>query len=187
MLLECTSCPAGLGTARFSARLRNVTLLGFHHRRGGEPSGRRSYPVPEWKFLMRRLLLVSMIASLLLTAGAGCSKAKKTRRTTSSSSSSKFKKPVSSRPLPTLGGSPTGGTTSLRNVKGPKTMGGLMVDTWKADLTNPSADKRILAAKELGSMGPSAKSALPALQKMASDRNSQVAAAAKAAISKINR
>jgi hypothetical protein len=66
-------------------------------------------------------------------------------------------------------------------------MGGLMVDTWKSDLTSPSADKRILAAKELGNMGPSAKSALPALQKMASDRNSQVAAAAKAAISKISR
>jgi len=66
-------------------------------------------------------------------------------------------------------------------------MGGLMVNSWKDDLKSPSADKRILAANELGNMGPSAKSALPELQKMAGDRNSQVAAAAKAAISKINR
>jgi hypothetical protein len=66
-------------------------------------------------------------------------------------------------------------------------MGGLIVDSWKADLSSPSAEKRILAANELGSMGPSAKSALPALQKLAGDRNSQVAAAAKAAISKISR
>jgi hypothetical protein len=66
-------------------------------------------------------------------------------------------------------------------------MGGLMVDSWKADLSNPSAEKRILAANELGSMGPSAKAALSALQTMAGDRNPQVAAAAKAAISKISR
>ena len=135
---------------------------------------------------MRRILLLAMVASLLFTAGAGCSNAKKTRRTATSGSSVK-KKPVNSRPLPTLGGSPTGGATKLRNVSGPKTMGGLMVDSWKADLSSPSADKRILAANELGSMGPSAKAALPALQNLARDRNPQVAAAAKAAISKINR
>ena len=134
---------------------------------------------------MRRILLLALIASFFMTAGSGCSKARQPRRTASSGGS--IKKPANSRPLPTLGGSPKGGATSLRNVSGPKTMGGLMVNSWKDDLKSPSADKRILAANELGNMGPSAKSALPELQKMAGDRNSQVAAAAKAAISKINR
>lgn len=176
---------AGCGTVWFPAPPCNVTLLEFRHLGGREPAGPLASFL-EWKFFMRRILLVAMVASLLFTAGAGCSNAKKTRRSASSSTPMK-KKSSPSKPLPTLGGTRTGSTTTLRNVSGPKTMGGLMVDSWKADLSSPSAEKRILAANELGSMGSSAKSALPALQKLAGDRNSQVAAAAKAAISKISR
>jgi HEAT repeat protein len=66
-------------------------------------------------------------------------------------------------------------------------MRGLMVDAWLPDLSNPSADKRINAAKELGNMGPAAKSALPALEKLASDKNPSVAAAAKSAIAAIRK
>lgn len=62
-----------------------------------------------------------------------------------------------------------------------------MVDAWKQDLASSSSDKRIRAAKELANMGSSAKSALPALETMAGDRNPQVAAAAKAAIAAIRR
>lgn len=148
------------------------------------------YSVLARESFMRRLVLLVMVASLLFTAGAGCSNAKKSRRSTASTKSSSRRtsnKPGYSKPLPTLGGSPSGSTTKLRNVSGPKTMGGLMVDSWKADLTSPSTEKRILAANELGNMGPSAKSALPSLQTLARDRNPQVAAAAKAAIAKINR
>lgn len=66
-------------------------------------------------------------------------------------------------------------------------MGTLVVDEWKKDLSSSSSDKQILAANELGSMGAKAKSALPDLQKLASNRNPKVAAAAKEAIARINR
>jgi hypothetical protein len=129
--------------------------------------------------------LLSVVLGLLVVVESGCSETKRPRRTASSSSSSK--KSVGSRPLPKLGGSPTGGSTKLRNVSGPKTFDNLMVDAWKADLASPSSEKRIQAAKELANIGPSAKSALPALESMASDRNPQAAAAARDAISRIRK
>ena len=66
-------------------------------------------------------------------------------------------------------------------------MGNLMVDAWKQDLADSAPEKRIRAARELGNMGSSAKSALPALQKAAGDPNKDVAAAAKAAIAAIGK
>jgi len=66
-------------------------------------------------------------------------------------------------------------------------MGNLMVDAWQKDLADASPDKRIRAARELGNMGSSAKSALPALQKAAGDPNKDVASAAKAAMTSIGK
>jgi hypothetical protein len=77
--------------------------------------------------------------------------------------------------------------SGAKRPKGPQTMGNLMVDAWKQDLADKSPDKRIRAARELGNMGSSAKSALPALQKAAGDKNKDVAAAAKAAIVAISK
>jgi hypothetical protein len=79
------------------------------------------------------------------------------------------------------------GAQGAKRPKGPQTMGNLMVDAWKQDLADKSPDKRIRAARELGNMGSSAKSALPALQKAAGDKNKDVAAAAKAAIAAIGK
>jgi len=74
-----------------------------------------------------------------------------------------------------------------KRPKGPQTMGNLMVDAWRQDLGDKVVDKRIRAARELGNMGPAAKSALPALRKAAGDTNKEVAAAAKAAIASIGK
>ncbi|MFN9369271.1 MAG: hypothetical protein ACK6CT_10995 [Planctomycetia bacterium] len=72
--------------------------------------------------------------------------------------------------------------------RGPQSLEGLMsMDQYVADLDHESADRRIEAAKRLGAVGPSAKSALPKLEKLAADGDAGVAAAAQAAINRINR
>lgn len=108
---------------------------------------------------MRRRSLFTLLAGPLLVAGASCSETKKPRK----------------------------GPPGANRPKGPQTMGNLMVDAWKGDLADKSPEKRIRAAQELGNMGSAAKSALPALQKMAGDKNPKVAAAAKAAITAIGK
>lgn len=72
--------------------------------------------------------------------------------------------------------------------RGPQSLEGLMaMDQYIADLDDASAAKQIEAAKRLGAVGPSAKSALPKLEKLAANGNAKVAAAAQAAIKRINR
>lgn len=69
-----------------------------------------------------------------------------------------------------------------KRPKGPPTMSNLLVDGYISDLGSDSAAKRIKAAHELGNMGATARSAVPALEKMAKDSDRQVSAAAKAAL-----
>jgi hypothetical protein len=72
--------------------------------------------------------------------------------------------------------------------RGPQSLEGLMaMDQYITDLDDASAAKRIEAAKRLGAVGPSAKSALPKLEKLAADGDAKVAAAARDAIKQINR
>jgi len=132
---------------------------------------------------MRRQILLVVLAGFFLIGCSGCSSGTK-KKTRARKAPTASRSPGSSRPLPTLGGSPAG---SANRTKGPQTMRVLMVDAWKTDLSSSSSDKKIRAAEELGNMGSSAKSALPDLQKMAGDRNPKVAAAAKAAITAISR
>ncbi len=135
-----------------------------------------------WVLKMRRHILLAVLAGLFLIGGSGCAQSKK--RTKVRKKAPTVSRSTSSRPLPTLGGSPAG---SANRTKGPQTMRVLMVDAWKTDLSSTSPDKKIRACEELGNMGSSAKSVLPDLQKIASDRNPKVAAAAKAAIAAISR
>lgn len=72
--------------------------------------------------------------------------------------------------------------------RGPQSLEGLMaMEQYITDLDDASAAKRIEAAKRLGAVGPSAKSALPKLKKLAADGDAKVAAAAQAAIKRIDR
>jgi hypothetical protein len=121
---------------------------------------------------MRRPFLLPLLCGLLFVATAGCAESKKTKRPQ----------------LPRMSGSPqTSSRPAAKRPKGPQTMGNLMVDAWQNDLGDTSPAKRIKAARELGNLGSSAKSALPALQKAAGDTNKDVAAAAKAAITAIGK
>jgi hypothetical protein len=70
---------------------------------------------------------------------------------------------------------------------GPQGFGGMLAKEWTKDLADKSPEKRIRAARELGNMGPAAKSALPALERAAQDKNRDVSAAAKQAIVAIRR
>lgn len=74
-----------------------------------------------------------------------------------------------------------------RLSKGPQTMGNVLVNAYIDDLKNPSADKKIGAANELGNMGSGAKAALPVLEKLVGDKNPKVSAAAKAAVAAIRK
>jgi len=120
---------------------------------------------------MRRRTLPTLLSCLVFFVGAGCGESTKTKRPQ----------------LPRLPGSPQSSRPAAKRPKGPQTMGNLMVDAWKQDLADSAPEKRIRAARELGNMGSSAKSALPALQKAAGDPNKDVAAAAKAAIAAIGK
>jgi hypothetical protein len=72
--------------------------------------------------------------------------------------------------------------------RGPQSLEGLIaMDQYITDLDNESAARRIEAAKRLGAVGPSAKTALPKLEKLAADGDAKVAAAARDAIKRIKR
>lgn len=77
--------------------------------------------------------------------------------------------------------------SARKRPKGPQTMGGLLLDAYIDDLKSPSAEKRINAARELANMGSGAKKAVPVLEKMAADKDSKVAAAAKQALTSIRK
>lgn len=134
---------------------------------------------------MRRRILLAVLAGLFLVGGPGCAQAtKKARRPTSTSKKTSGTRLTGPSRLPTLGGT---ATNAPKRGKGPQTLEGFTLDMWKKDLTSPSSNAKIKAAQELANMGSSAKSALPALEKLTSDRNPQVAAAARAAVSAIKR
>jgi hypothetical protein len=71
--------------------------------------------------------------------------------------------------------------------KGPQGFGNMMAKEWAKDLSDKAPAKRTRAARELANMGPAAKSALPALERAAKDKNKDVAAAAKQAIAAIRK
>ncbi|MEI6504286.1 MAG: HEAT repeat domain-containing protein [Planctomycetota bacterium] len=118
--------------------------------------------------MRRRVWLTAM----LLTA-VGCS---------GKSTKSRPKTTKSSRPQTTKSSRP-----ARKHPKGPKTMGGLLLDAYIEDLKSPAGDKRINAARELANMGPNAKKAVPLLEKMATDKDGKVSAAAKQALVSIRK
>lgn len=125
------------------------------------------------KLLARR----TWFLALLLTAG-GCSADKKKKKKKSGAGS--------------LDRVPSAKNAEAWNRKhrpqGPQTFSNLLeADTWIADLDSTSPQTRITAAKQLGSMGKSAKAALSRLEKLAKDSNAEVAAAAQQAIKSIRK
>jgi len=78
-------------------------------------------------------------------------------------------------------------TKGSKATKGPKTMGGLLVQGYIDDLKNGTVDSRIAAAKELGAMGADAKSALPALQPLTNHTDAKLREAAQQAITRIKK
>lgn len=76
-------------------------------------------------------------------------------------------------------------TGRQRMNSGPQGFSNMLLPSYIEDLKSGSTDKKITAARELGNMGPGAKSALPALEKLAADKNPQVRAAAKSATASI--
>jgi hypothetical protein len=112
--------------------------------------------------MRRRAWLVTM-----MLAAAGCSSSSSSKRPRSKSSASSRKRP-----------------------KGPQTMGNLLlgaVDAYIDDLNSPAADKKINAARELANMGSGAKKAVPALERMAADKDKKVSEAAKKALASIRK
>ena len=108
-----------------------------------------------------------LFAACLLLSAVGCSSKKKKRSS--------------------LDGLPSGSAGARKRMKGPQTMGNLLVASYIDDLKSPQAQKRLRAAEELGNMGDGAKTALPALQKLTSDKDPKVSAAAKQAITSIKK
>ena len=100
-----------------------------------------------------------MLLSLALLAG--CSGTKKTKAKKSSGQAGKRKKP--------------------------KTMANLLIDGYIADLKQGPVAKQITAARELGNMGTTAKSALPALEPLARHADANLSKAAKQAIQSIKK
>ena len=74
-----------------------------------------------------------------------------------------------------------------RMNRGPQGFGDVLVTAYIEDLKTGPATKQIAAAQELGNMGSGAKAALPVLEKLASDSNPKVSAAAKAAVTAIKK
>lgn len=109
-----------------------------------------------------------LFAAALLLSVAGCSSKKKKK----------------SSGLDSL---PSGPAGARKRMKGPQTMGNLLVASYIEDLKSPQAQKRLRAAEELGNMGDGAKTALPALQRLTSDKDPKVSAAAKQAITSIKK
>lgn len=87
-------------------------------------------------------------------------------------------------------GKKTKSGSSVRRRKGTKRakpMTNLLLPSYIDDLKAGSAEKKIFAAKELGNMGASAKSAISALQALKGDADSRVSAAAAEAIRSISK
>lgn len=120
---------------------------------------------------MRRRHWLTAVALL----AAGCSSS-----TRSSSSSSAKKKKTSKKPVKVSAG-------RKRMNAGPQGFGNVLVPSYIEDLKSGSPDKQIAAADELANMGSNAKEALPLLEKLASDSNAKVSAAAKAAAAAIKK
>jgi hypothetical protein len=76
---------------------------------------------------------------------------------------------------------------AAKRPQGPQTMSNLLLDSYIEDLGSGQLDARLRAARELGNMGADAKKALPALEKMAGDKNAKASGAAKEAIAAIRR
>jgi hypothetical protein len=74
-----------------------------------------------------------------------------------------------------------------KRPKGPQTMGNLLLDAYIDDLKSPAADKKINAARELANMGSGAKKAVPALEKMANEKDKKVSEAARQALASIRK
>lgn len=74
-----------------------------------------------------------------------------------------------------------------KRLKKPKTMANLLIDGYIADLKQGPVAKQLTAAKELGNMGPTAKSALPALEPLARHADAKLSAAARQAIQSIKK
>ena len=72
-------------------------------------------------------------------------------------------------------------------LKKPKTMANLLIDGYIADLKTGPVAKQLTAATELGNMGATAKSALPALEPLARHADAKLSAAAKQAIKSIKK
>lgn len=87
--------------------------------------------------------------------------------------------------LDSLPGGAPAATRSVKRPKGPQTMGNLLVDAYIDDLGGQGVEKRVRAARELSAMGADAKKALPALEKMARDKNPKVSGAAREAVAAI--
>lgn len=79
------------------------------------------------------------------------------------------------------------GPRSAKRAKGPQTMGNLLLASYIEDLQSPTASKRVKAAQELGNMGKGAATAIPALEKLTSDKDAKVSAAAKTALANIRK
>jgi hypothetical protein len=71
--------------------------------------------------------------------------------------------------------------------KKPKTMANLLIDGYIADLKQGPVAKQITAARELGNMGATAKSALPALETLARHSDADLSKAATQAIKSIRK
>jgi hypothetical protein len=110
---------------------------------------------------------------LAIAALAGCSSSSKKPSSKKSASSSRRGKP---RP-----------GTVARRMKGPKTMGNMLMKSYIDDLKSGPVDKKRTAAVELGNMGPDAKSALPDLKPLTSHADATLSAAAKQAIKLISK
>lgn len=82
---------------------------------------------------------------------------------------------------------PAGAAAARKRGKGPQTMGGILLDSYVKDLASPDAAKRIKAAEELANMGGDAKKAVPALERLAGDKDAKVSAAARRALGAITK
>lgn len=158
--LEPMPVPA---TIRIGRRLPSIRMVCLHP------------PPRPMSRIVRRAWFVAALVAL-----GGCSSA--TKKKTAGTA----KKSRSLDSLP--GGKKAAAWNRKHRPQGPQTFGNLLeADNWIADLDSKSSKTRITAAKQLGSMGKGAQSALPKLEKLAKDRDAEVAAAAQQAIKAIRK
>lgn len=118
-----------------------------------------------------------LVAVALLAAG--CSSSTKSSKSTKAKKSSK-----SGASRPRSSGKLTG---RQKMNSGPQGFGNVLIPAYIEDLKTGTTDKKVAAARELGNMGAAAKDALPVLEQLASDKNPQVSAAAKSAVTAIKK